>query len=84
MSLLVFEVKHFCPQQEGTLMGSAFGVCFTYWFGTSGLLLFLAYVCNTHITALQILSLMVRLLHLIWNNCVSAVYILLRNGEFFL
>ena len=46
-------------QQEGTLMGSAFGVCFGYWFGASGLVWVAAYVCNSKITMLQILSLVV-------------------------
>ena len=46
-------------QEEGTLMGTAFGVCFGYWFGVSGLMWFLSYVCNTHITILQLLSLTV-------------------------
>ncbi len=44
-------------------MGTAFGVCFGYWFGASGLMWFLCYVCNTHITALQLLSLTVSLRH---------------------
>ena len=46
-------------QEEGTLMGTAFGVCFTYWWGTSALLWFLSYVCNAHITSIQLLSLLV-------------------------
>ncbi|XP_076336024.1 protein YIPF3-like isoform X1 [Tachypleus tridentatus] len=44
--------------QEGTLMGTAFGVCFGYWLGGSALVYFLAYICNTHITFLETLSLM--------------------------
>ena len=51
----------FVLQEEGTLMGTAFGVCFGYWFGASGLMWFLSYVCNTHITILQLLSLTVNL-----------------------
>ncbi|XP_070565743.1 protein YIPF3-like [Ptychodera flava] len=43
--------------REGTLMGTAFGVCFGYWIVASGLIFMLAYVCNTHITMLQVLSL---------------------------
>ena len=49
----------FFLQEEGTLMGTAFGVCFTYWWGTSALLWFLSYVCNAHITSIQLLSLLV-------------------------
>ncbi|XP_035681248.1 protein YIPF3-like isoform X1 [Branchiostoma floridae] len=43
--------------REGTLMGTAFFVCFGYWWGTSALLYFIAYICNTHIAAIQVLSL---------------------------
>ncbi len=50
-------------QQEGTLMGTAFGTCFGYWFGVSGLTWFLAYVCNTTISMLQILSLIVSIIN---------------------
>jgi len=40
-------------------MGTAFGTCFGYWFGISGLLLLVAYICNTHITMIQLLNLLV-------------------------
>eukprot|EP00794_Sanderia_malayensis_P016816 gene16816-18512_t len=43
--------------QEGTLMGTALGVCFGYWLGGSSFFYFLSYICNTHITLLQILTL---------------------------
>ncbi|XP_019630846.1 PREDICTED: protein YIPF3-like isoform X2 [Branchiostoma belcheri] len=43
--------------REGTLMGTAFFVCFGYWWGTSALLYFIAYICNSHIAAIQVLSL---------------------------
>ena len=46
-------------QEEGTLMGTAFGVCFGYWFGVAAFTWFLAYVCNSHIRLLQLLSLLV-------------------------
>ena len=39
-------------------MGTAFGVCFTYWIGASGLVFVLTYVCNTHMALIQILSMM--------------------------
>ncbi|XP_072018010.1 protein YIPF3-like isoform X2 [Amphiura filiformis] len=42
--------------REGTLMGTAMGVCFGYWFIASGLFYGVAFVCNTHITFLQVLS----------------------------
>ncbi|CAL1543417.1 unnamed protein product [Lymnaea stagnalis] len=44
--------------EEGTLMGSAIGVCFMYWLGASCLVWFVSYVCNVRITLLQILSMM--------------------------
>ncbi|XP_071955688.1 protein YIPF3-like isoform X2 [Antedon mediterranea] len=43
--------------REGTLMGTAIGLCFGYWFLASGLFYTVAYICNTHITPLQVLSL---------------------------
>ncbi|XP_065072265.1 protein YIPF3-like [Rhopilema esculentum] len=58
VALLLFSMKvseH--TVQEGTLMGTALGVCFGYWFGASSFYYFLAYLCNTHITLLQILTL---------------------------
>lgn len=44
--------------QQGTLIGTAFGICFGYWFGVSGLMYFLAYLCNTYISIVQCLSLL--------------------------
>lgn len=46
-------------QQQGTLIGTAFGICFGYWFGVSGLMYFLAYLCNTYVSVVQCLSLLV-------------------------
>ncbi|EDO47784.1 predicted protein, partial [Nematostella vectensis] len=43
--------------QEGTLMGTAFGLCFGYWLGGSAFCYCVAYFCNTHLTFLQICSL---------------------------
>ena len=40
-------------------MGTAMGVCFGYWFMASGLFYGVAFVCNTHITFLQVLSMTV-------------------------
>lgn len=44
--------------QQGTMMGTAFATCFGYWFGISGLMYFLAYICNAYITIVQCLSLL--------------------------
>ncbi|XP_064634788.1 protein YIPF3-like isoform X2 [Lineus longissimus] len=59
VALLLFQMKVSNHQvNEGTLMGSAIGVCFFYWLGTSALIWTMAYVCNTHIRGVQILSLL--------------------------
>lgn len=59
IALLLFQMKTAEHRvEEGTLMGTAFGVCFTYWLGASGLVWVLGYVCNTHLTLIQILSLL--------------------------
>ena len=51
--------ERFFFQQEGTLMGTAFGTCFGYWFGVSSIMWVMAYICNTRITMLQIMHLLV-------------------------
>jgi hypothetical protein len=48
-------------------MGTAFGLCFTYWFGSSGLLFGMAYFFNTQLRLLQILSL---LGYAMFSHCV--------------
>lgn len=59
IALLLFQMKTAEHRvEEGTLMGTAFGVCFTYWFGASTFVWFLCFVCNTRLTMLQILSMM--------------------------
>ncbi|WAR02962.1 YIPF3-like protein [Mya arenaria] len=59
IALLLFQMKTAEHRvEEGTLMGTAFGVCFTYWLGASGLIWVLSYVCNTHLALIQILSMM--------------------------
>ncbi|XP_041365998.1 protein YIPF3-like isoform X2 [Gigantopelta aegis] len=59
VALLLFQMKTAEHKvEEGTLMGSAFIVCFTYWFGASGFVWFLSYVCNIRIAMLQILSML--------------------------
>ena len=40
-------------------MGTAIGVCFGYWLGGSSFYYLIAYICNSHITLLQIVSLTV-------------------------
>ena len=50
---------HFILQREGTLMGTAVGIGFGYWFLASGLYYGVSFICNTHITFLQVLSLTV-------------------------
>ncbi|KAM4598774.1 protein YIPF3 isoform 1-T1 [Fundulus diaphanus] len=44
--------------REGTLMGTAIGTCFGYWLGVSSFIFFLAYLVNSQITLLQMLSLL--------------------------
>lgn len=58
IALLLFSMKNSGHTvQEGTLMGTAIGVCFGYWLGGSSFYYFIAYICNAHITMLQIVSL---------------------------
>ncbi|XP_013409665.1 protein YIPF3 isoform X2 [Lingula anatina] len=59
IALLLFQMKtanH--AVEEGTLMGTAFGVCFGYWLGVSSFIMVLSYMCNTRIVMMQILSLL--------------------------
>lgn len=59
IALLLYEMKtsgH--TVKEGTLIGTAFGTCFGYWGGCGTMAWLVAYVCNTHITYLQVLSMM--------------------------
>ena len=46
-------------------MGTAFGVCFGYWLGGAGFFYAVAFMCSTHLTFLQILSLSV-------STCIQA------------
>lgn len=58
IAILLFSMKSSGHTvQEGTLIGTAFIVCFGYWLGASSIFKILAHVCNTHLTFLQILSL---------------------------
>ncbi|OWF50544.1 protein YIPF3-like isoform X2 [Mizuhopecten yessoensis] len=59
IALLLFQMKTADHRvEEGTLMGTAFGVCFTYWFGASAFIWFLSFVCNTRLSMLQIMSML--------------------------
>lgn len=59
IAMLLYQMKsQSIIVQEGTLMGTAFGTCFGYWLGTSGLVLLAAYVCSTNISMLQLLNLL--------------------------
>ncbi|KAK2568129.1 Protein YIPF3 [Acropora cervicornis] len=58
IAILLFSMKSSGHTvQEGTLMGTAVGVCFGYWIGGSAFFYSVSFVCNTHLTFLQILSL---------------------------
>lgn len=59
IALLLYQMKSADHRvEEGTLIGSAFAVCFMYWLGASGLVWFVAYVSEVRIAILQILSMM--------------------------
>uniref|UniRef100_T1JBE2 Protein YIPF3 n=1 Tax=Strigamia maritima TaxID=126957 RepID=T1JBE2_STRMM len=58
IALLLFGMKTAEHVREGTLMGTAFAVCFGYWFGASSFVYLIAYLCNSQISYLQTLSLM--------------------------
>ncbi|KAI0242520.1 Protein YIPF3 [Lamellibrachia satsuma] len=69
IAILLFQMKSSGHTvQEGTLMGSAFGICFGYWVGMSGFSWFLANICNTHISLVQLLSL---LGYALFGHCVA-------------
>lgn len=57
IALLLYQMKTADHKvADGTLMGSALGVCFMYWLGTSALVTLVAYVCSIRIVMLQVLS----------------------------
>lgn len=59
IALLLFEMKSSDHTvQEGTLIGTAFGTCFGYWIGCGTIVWLVAYVCNTHLAFLQLLSML--------------------------
>ena len=61
-------------------MGTAIGVCFGYWLGGSSFYYFIAYLCNAHITLLQIVSLTVSHCHKIYCK-VNTLSIILHVSQ---
>ncbi|XP_046859119.1 protein YIPF3-like [Xenia sp. Carnegie-2017] len=58
IAILLFSMKSSGHTvQEGTLIGTAFAICFGYWIGASCFFKIVAYICNTHLTLLQTISL---------------------------
>ena len=53
----------FFIKEEGTLIGTALALCFGYWIITALLLAFAAYLVNSAMNFLQILSLMVSVVY---------------------
>lgn len=47
-------------QQDGTLIGTSFLVCFGYWIGGSMAISSLSFICNARLSLMQILSVNVR------------------------
>lgn len=59
IALLLYEMKSSGHTvQEGTLIGTAFGTCFGYWLGCGAFVWLVGYVCNTHMSFLQMISMM--------------------------
>ena len=60
-------------------MGTAFGVCFGYWIGGSALFYSVSFMCNTHLTFLQILSLSVSMSKAIK---IQSIYLFINDQLF--
>ena len=58
-------------------MGTAFGVCFGYWLGGAAFFYSVAFMCSTHLTFLQILSLSVSVCLLLSEVKVHTVHFFL-------
>ncbi|XP_025087499.1 protein YIPF3-like isoform X1 [Pomacea canaliculata] len=57
IALLLYQMKSAEHRvTDGTLMGSALGVCFAYWFGASCLVWVLSYVFSVKIVLIQVMS----------------------------
>lgn len=57
-AILIYQMKLASHSvQDGTLIGTSFLLCFGYWIGSSFLISSVSFVCNTHLTFMQILSL---------------------------
>lgn len=52
----------FSKKQDGTLIGTAFFVCFSYWIGISFAYSSMSFIFNTTITLFNYLSLIVRII----------------------
>lgn len=66
-------------QQEGTLMGSALITCLGYWTGISALFTVVAYVCNSHVRSIQILTMLVSFQ---WRNTIRVALLNEINAVF--
>lgn len=57
-AIIIYQMKMASHSvQDGTLIGTAFFVCFTYWIGASFLISSASFICNTSITLFNYLSL---------------------------
>lgn len=55
--ICIFFFSYQIFQQDGTLIGTSFLICFGYWIGSSFAISSVSFVCNTHLSLMQILSL---------------------------
>jgi len=56
-AILIYQMKLSSHAvQDGTLIGTSFLVCFGYWIGSSVAMSSVSFICNTHLTLMQILS----------------------------
>ncbi|CAF3480518.1 unnamed protein product [Adineta steineri] len=56
-AILIYQMKLSSHSvQDGTLIGTSFLICFGYWIGSSFAISSMSFVCNTHLTLMQILS----------------------------
>ncbi|CAF0735222.1 unnamed protein product [Rotaria sordida] len=55
-AILIYQMKLASHSvQDGTLIGASFLVCFGYWIGSSFAISSVSFVCNTHLSLMQIL-----------------------------
>ncbi|CAF2351192.1 unnamed protein product [Rotaria sp. Silwood2] len=56
-AILIYQMKLASHSvQDGTLIGSSFLICFGYWIGSSFAISSVSFVCNTHLSLMQILN----------------------------